>query len=167
MPDFGVTGTGTAWGLAASQFTYVEVTNTYAASGGETLSSASLRCNTDSGTEAVDLGVYTIDTAGDGDPDTVVSSATANNATTTEAWVTATLSGTLSASTTYAAAFENNATNNFNYRYSSGSPGDSEYESGVFPSPWTSTSTLNRIMSVYATYSTGGGGTILPFRMRY
>lgn len=154
MPTYGYTSIGASQGGSASQFTYSNVTDTATAGAGETLDTVYAYMSTDAGTDAVDIGLYTFDGTW---PDVVTAQGVSTTLTTSPAWVTASFSTALNNGTQYCASIENNGNSLVNYFFDSG--GTMAYQSGVFPDPWTATTSLGRRLSVYGESSITGGAT--------
>lgn len=150
MPIYGWNSAGGTEAGSASQFTYSNVTDTNTAGAGETLDNVFAYLRTTTGTDTVDVGLYTFDGTW---PDVVTAQGTSGTITTTDAWVSASFAIALSNGTEYCAALENNGTSIIRYHYNSGST--MAYEAGVFPDPWTATTSLGRRLSVYGESSAG------------
>ena len=160
-PQFGyTTAGGSVWTIAATDKNQGTVYGNYTASSGDVVDSLGAYAARDGaiGTISCEVGLYTLSS---GELSTLTGSVgtfTINSS--TAQWWRGLVSNSLSAGTTYGVAFARGTGFEVNLYYDTGSAGDGTTDDGAYPLPATWTEDTDRTFrfSIYAHYTTGGGG---------
>lgn len=155
-PEFGYNTEGASSVNAPGAETHANIFDTHTAGSGETITELHSFCRVYGGSETLGVGVYDMVS---GDPDTRLGSAqsiTVTNTTVQDNSVTG-LSLAMSNGSTYCVAI-GNASGTIRQHYDSTADSRSVDSSSAFPADFTESLSDSIRQSIYAVYTTGGGG---------